>query len=343
MILVKALARICGFGRQTSARTPEEGARAAIAAYELLQRSDISGAEALLAPFLGHEPDHADVLLVQGLVHKQRRELERAAACFRKATALRQGFAAAWSQLGTVLKDSEKPDEALAAFEQACALEPQSAALHQNCGLLRYQLRNVGGAIQSLTTALSLDPDMREAHFDLAEALLAAGDFERGWPEYEHRPHVARDERRAHSGWSATFRPPRRDHSQQGLGDSCLPEVAAEAPNPSTEPAVFVQPALVRLVRESGLADAVLSSMKCSADRYDAYLPLMSLALATSLRVSDLGVMRGISQPARNARRFGATAWGRAMDEFESPYGVAIPIRAIAIVHPIRELDRWGS
>lgn len=346
MSLVKALARICGFGRHTLPQTPEEGARAAIAAYGLLQQSDIEGAQALLAPFLDDETDHADILFVQGLVHKQRNQHERAAACFHKAIALRHDFAAAWNQLGTVLKDSGRLEEALTALEKACDLEPQSAALHQNLGLLRYQLRNVDGAIQSLTHALSLDPSMKQAHFDLAEALLAAGDFERGWSEYEHRPHVAR----AMSGvriprWSPQ-RPPGRVAviAEQGLGDVLLflrflPRLRTRV----LELAVFVQPALVTLVRESGLADAVLSlkDIPATAD-YDSYLPLMSLAHVTGFSGTDLegdapylavGTERVLSWRDRMGPRDGRTrvglVWGGNPDH-PRDFDRSIPGRELA-------------
>jgi hypothetical protein len=41
--------------------------------------------------------------------------------------------------------------------------------------------------IAAAERALALDPDLAGAHFQLAEALLARGDFARGWEEYEWR------------------------------------------------------------------------------------------------------------------------------------------------------------
>lgn len=292
MFLVKALARLFGSAPRKSGVTLDDAPRAAIAAYELLSKGEISDAEALVRPFFERRSSSADVFLVQGLIHKARGELGASATCLRTATRLREGFAAAWSQLGSVLRDADELEEALSAFEEAASIESESAEIHQNIGITRYQLRDVAGAMESLGKALSLHPGMNEARFALAEALLAAGDFERGWAEYEHRPHVAAAMSRVRiPRWRAGLRPERiAVIAEQGLGDVLMfARLLPRLRESSSGLGVFVQPPLLDLMRESMLADEVRSLDEIeAAEQYDSYVPFMSLAQALAIQPQEL-------------------------------------------------------
>ena len=169
-------------GKPADLRT--EPGRIALAAYERFRSGDVAGAATLLQPLLDERPGSADVFMVQGLIHQSRGELDSAEACLRRAVELRVDFGAAWAQLGATLTSAGRLEEALAAIERAAGYEPGSAAIQQNLGIARYRLRDVHGSIDALGRALAIDPGLREARFDLAEALLAIGDFERGWAEY---------------------------------------------------------------------------------------------------------------------------------------------------------------
>jgi Tfp pilus assembly protein PilF len=286
----RVLSRLLKVERREAA--VDNPARSALEAYAALNRGDISGAQSLLTSAREHSPPNADVLFVQGLVHAVRRELEPAARSFREAIRLREGFGAAWTQLGLVLRDANAMDEALHAFETAASMQPETAEIHQHLGITRYQSRDVPGAIAASTAALALRPDMNEARFVLAEALLAAGDFERGWAEYERRPHVgAAMSRMRAPRWNGRQSLARLAVvAEQGLGDvlmfaRLLPRLREHAANTG----LFVQPALVELMRESDLADHVHSVNEIEAAHgYDAHLPFMSLAQVLALRPHDL-------------------------------------------------------
>lgn len=306
MLWSRVLARLFKAGR---GKVPvADPARLALEAYSALSRGDIGGAQALLSPLRAHSPPDADVLFVQGLIHAARRELEPAASSFKEAIRLREDFGAAWTQLGLVLRDANAMEDALHAFESAAALQPGTPEIHQHLGITRYQSRDVAGAIAASSAALALRADMNEARFVLAEALLAAGDFERGWAEYEHRPHLDA----AMSG----VRAPRWDGSplarlavvaEQGLGDvlmfaRLLPRLREYARSIG----VFVQPSLVELMRESQLADEARSVDEIGATHsYDAYVPLMSLPHTLALRPDDLGA----NTPYLGVARARLSAW----------------------------------
>jgi tetratricopeptide (TPR) repeat protein len=302
MQFLKALGR--SLARRREVR-PDSGnaARTAVAACERLASGDALGAAALLAPLLAEHPGNADVFMAQGLIHQARGELGSAAACLRRAVDLRGDFGAAWNRLGVVLAADERLEEALAAHERAAACEPRSAAIYQNVGIMRYRLRNVRGAIEALTRALELDPGLEEARFDRAEALLASGDFDRGWTEYEHRPHLAE----AMKTVPLPRLPPDSAGArvavvaEQGLGDVLLfARLLPRWRSMNHSVAAFVQPALVRLFRHSQLADEVRSLGEIATaepDRYDGYVPFMSLARAVGLHVNEIGPDKRYLQP----------------------------------------------
>jgi len=251
----------------------------------------------MLRPLLARHSDSADVFLVQGMVHQARGEIAPAAACFRKAGGLREELAAAWSQLGSVLRAGNELEEALGAFERAVGIEPRSALLHHNIGITRYQLRDVAGAIESLETALTLDPGMTQTRFALAEAYLAAGDFERGWAEYEHRPHLDAAMARARIPLWQWGSPIGRIAviGEQGMGDILMfARFLPRLRDAARSVGVFVQEPLLDLMRESNLADAVRSVNDADAmDEYDAYVPFMSLARMLSIGPAEVEGAKG--------------------------------------------------
>jgi hypothetical protein len=84
--------------------------------------------------------------------------------CFRQILARTPGDFETLSNLGAVLARLGRIDEAIPCFQRALA---EAATAYQR--------------------ALALRPDDADVHFHLGQTLLAAGDFTRGWPEYEWR------------------------------------------------------------------------------------------------------------------------------------------------------------
>jgi Flp pilus assembly protein TadD len=272
---------------------PALPAETALRAFGLLRQGDTEGAAAVLAPLRAAASPHIDVLFVSALIHKARGQRAAAVNLLRQCVALRETFGAAWGELGTVLAASGDVEGALTALERAASLEPASAAIQQNLGYMRYRVRDVSGGIEALTTALELDPQLGDAQFNLAEALLAAGDFERGWAQYESRAHLpAAMQRVALPRWR--FEPGARIAvvAEQGFGDvilfaRLLPRLRSLAASVS----VFSYPRLVPLFEQAQLADEVrplADIAQATLERYDSYVPFMSLAHVTALRPEDI-------------------------------------------------------
>ena len=81
----------------------------------------------------------------------------------------------------------DRHDDAIAACERALARNSAHVTAWNNLGLALTGCNRLPEAIAALRKAISLRPDFGEAHWNLALALLAYGDFAEGWREYHWR------------------------------------------------------------------------------------------------------------------------------------------------------------
>jgi tetratricopeptide (TPR) repeat protein/ADP-heptose:LPS heptosyltransferase len=122
----------------------------------------------------------AVVLIEQG-------KFDEAVTSCQRAIDLNPVDAEAYSNLGGALWNQGRLDEAATSLTRALDLKPDMADAHSNLGIIRRSLGRAREAIVSFEHALRLQPDHADAHWNLSMALLASGDLERGWREYEWR------------------------------------------------------------------------------------------------------------------------------------------------------------
>ena len=210
---------------------------------------------------LAGDPSASGIAYNLGNALTEEYRFEEAAAAYRKAIELRPDYVAAWLNLGNALREKGAFDEALAAYGKVLELQPDHSGGLLNLGNLRRELgeptaarellakvterepanfrawNNLGstrrelgdlpGALAAYRRCLEIAPDHAEGHLNLAMALLAAGDFENGWREYEWRWEGAAEARRHRrhfpmpqwkgepiAGRSIIL------HAEQGLGDA---------------------------------------------------------------------------------------------------------------------------
>ncbi|MBM4068048.1 MAG: tetratricopeptide repeat protein [Planctomycetes bacterium] len=190
-------------------------------AAALTQQGNLEEAAAACRQALALKPELAEAHNNLGNVLRQQRQFDDAIASCRYALALKPDFAEAHNNLGAALTganqyaDAEahcrealarKPDlvEALNNLanalwpqgrfdeaEECCRLalqrKPHFAEAYHVLGVVLMKQQRLDAAVQSFDEALRLNPDLAEAHLDVAMALLLAGNFERGWKEYEWR------------------------------------------------------------------------------------------------------------------------------------------------------------
>jgi len=86
-----------------------------------------------------------------------------------------------------VWMELNRPGDALNDYNRALSINPDYTEALYNKGNALLALGQLEWAIACFDKSVASDPDNADAHLNRALFLLLAGDFERGWPEYEWR------------------------------------------------------------------------------------------------------------------------------------------------------------
>jgi Flp pilus assembly protein TadD len=154
-------------------------------AYRALGRLD--DAAASIRQALQLRPNFAPAHKNLGVVLIQQGKFDEAVASCQRAIDLNPADTEAYTNLGGVLWNQGRLDEAVTSLTRAIQLKPDLADAHSNLGTVRRTQGKAREAIASFEQALRLAPDHADGHWNLSMALLASGNFERGWREYEWR------------------------------------------------------------------------------------------------------------------------------------------------------------
>ncbi len=190
----------------------------------LRERGRLAEAVACCQRALELKPDYAEAHNNLGAAFQEQGKLDEAVACYRRALQLKPDYAKAHNNLGIAFTDQGKLDEAIACYRRALQLKPDYDEAHNNLGAAFHNQGKLDEAIACYRRALQLKPDYAEAHKNCGHAWLLAGDWQRGWPEYQWR-------------WQTRNFPPRPFsqplwngeplagktillHAEQGLGDT---------------------------------------------------------------------------------------------------------------------------
>ncbi len=136
---------------------------------------------------LALRPDYPEAQNNLGTLLEAAGDLDAAIDAYHEALRLRPGFAEAHHNLGIALQRLGRFDEALAQYQQARALRPDYAEAYHKIGNVLLDLARTDEAVAAYEQALRLRPDYPDARFGRAVAWLQAGDFARGFPEFEWR------------------------------------------------------------------------------------------------------------------------------------------------------------
>ena len=309
------------------------------------------------------------------------RQLDRpdeAVAAYDRAIALRPQFADAWLGRGLALRNLGDFDDALDDFDSAIRLNPQHIEARLSRSALLATLgrneaseaearlilsidpangpafNNLGNALQRLgrieealacfEAAIRLVPDPTAARFNYGMCLLQAGDFARGWREYEFRGKTGGWE----VGWDLAGVPVWQGeagisgrtillYAEQGLGDTIqfcryAPMVAALG----VKVVLGVPPVLKALMQSLGAGIEVID-VDQPAPAFDLQCSIMSLPLAfrTEMATIPAAVPYLAAPQAYRAKwrgRLGERRGpriGLAWSGNDKPLGRSIPLGAI--------------
>jgi Tfp pilus assembly protein PilF len=172
----------------TPSATPVNLTEQALArAQAAVQAKRFGEAGGICDDLLASQPDLAPALALSGMVAAHAGEIDRAIQLLERAVARQSGVAAWYGNLCTLYRLVHRMQDALNAGTQAVRLAPNNSDYLVNLSLVFTDLDERDRATACLLRALGVSPEHADAHLALAQNLLAQGEFEPGWLEYEWR------------------------------------------------------------------------------------------------------------------------------------------------------------
>ncbi len=280
--LPQALERI----RQSLNRDPADVAGWIECGILLRRSGEREKAETCFCQARALDPASVRALFNLGNLARERGDVTRAASLYQEACRLEPGNADVWNNLGLCFHAVNDLDAALRAYRRAASLQPRDARLYVNIGNALMEQNLPDDAVEAYASALKLDPAEAEAHHALALALLARGDFEQGWREFEWRLQCIDTGNRI---GARTFPRPRWDgsplegrkllvYAEQGLGDTI--QFARFLPLPAQQGGRVIfacYPQLMDLCRTLEGVESLVDVTAGMLPDFDCYAALMSL------------------------------------------------------------------
>ena len=252
---------------------------------------DRAAFEALLV----HDPDDADVHAGLGNLLRLQGERGRALYHCRRAMELDPDHEASTTNLAAVLHDLGRPVEAAELLLALVARQPDHALAHYNLGLLFHEHNELTSALHHYRLALTLDPSNPHTRWNLANALLLAGEYPVAWPLYEARMETGATTPAPYTQplWDGT---PFADHTlllhaEQGIGDTLqFLRLVKQAHLRGGRVVLLVPPAVVPLAAGVAGVDQVVAGEPGGNPGlpFDLHLPLPSLPGRLGLTLADL-------------------------------------------------------
>lgn len=135
-------------------------------------------AAVLCRQVLESEPDNAEALNLLGVLHMEKRQLQRAAELIRGAVQKNPLSATFHNNLGSVYLALGAVDNAIVSFRNAIALKPDFFEAHYGLAMAQRKRGQLVEAIESFRNAAALRPDSFDSCLGLGLALYDKGRFD---------------------------------------------------------------------------------------------------------------------------------------------------------------------
>jgi len=167
-------------------------------ARDLAEKGNLPRAEHLCVEILRSQSDHAEALLLLGVIELQTGRWARAVASIRASVQKNPSQPVALVLLGDALSELPEPQEALRSYEAALRLQPNLPPAHYGRGNALLDLQRPMDAIASYDQALRLQPDHAEAWFNRGNACLRLARYDAAIGSYDRAV-------QARPGYAAAF------------------------------------------------------------------------------------------------------------------------------------------
>jgi tetratricopeptide (TPR) repeat protein len=151
------------------------------------QAKRLNEANGICADVLAAVPEQPAALALQGIIAAMAGDPERGVLLLRRAIQQRPGNATWYAHLSSLCRTTYRMEEALAAGQESIRLDPTNPEHLVNLSLVFVDVDDRERAMACLLRALGLKHDHADGHLAMAQNLLAMGDFDPGWMEYEWR------------------------------------------------------------------------------------------------------------------------------------------------------------
>jgi hypothetical protein len=136
---------------------------------------------------LAAHPDHPAGFALKGIVKAMAGDPEQGIEFLRRAIAINNSNGTWHAHLSSLCRATYKMEEALASGLESIRLSPEAIDHLVNLSLVYTDMDRPNDAIACLLRATGLKHDHADARLAMAQILLARGDLEPGWIEYEWR------------------------------------------------------------------------------------------------------------------------------------------------------------
>lgn len=133
------------------------------------------------------QPDNPDALNNLGTALEHVGRFDDAVGVLQRAVSRRPDRPAMYVNLANALRKRGDPEAAVAICGQALRLDPNHHDALNSLGAAFLELCQLTEARQCFERAVAVRPSSADGHYNLAVALLAAGEFSSGWREYAWR------------------------------------------------------------------------------------------------------------------------------------------------------------
>ena len=141
----------------------------------------------ICADVLAAMPEQPAALALQGIITAMAGDVERGIVLLRRAIQLHPGNATWNAHLSSLCRNTYRMQEALEAGQESIRLDAGNPEHLVNLSLVFVDVDDRDRAMACLLRALGLKHDHADGHLAMAQTLLAMGDFDAGWMEYEWR------------------------------------------------------------------------------------------------------------------------------------------------------------
>ena len=204
-----------------------------IRAEELRLKGELDAALKIVSDYLNANYECVEALLMAGHILADAKRMGLAQALFKLCAKLRPESSIIWSDLGFTYQEGQDAKEGEACFLKSLARNPNNAMALNNLSQLYVNTGQPQMAINCAEKAIRLDPDLKDAPYNMGLAKLQLGDWS-GWDHYDWQlgPHKPRKERvyGIVPRWTGVKGLKIVAYGEQGIGDeisfaSCIPDL----------------------------------------------------------------------------------------------------------------------